>query len=77
MKWLKSIRRKAWWLISCSAIYAVIALGYLGYEVNTGLLFSNHSRFDEYLMYGQMIWVTVMASPLIPGTALNRWVFNT
>lgn len=75
-EWLESIQRKAWWLIFWSALYVILALGYLGYEYEAGLLFGNHSRFNDYLMYGQMVWLVIMGSPLIPGTRLNQWVFK-
>nr|DAF93542.1 MAG TPA: hypothetical protein [Myoviridae sp. ctshb19] len=74
--YIKNIQRKAWWLIGWSALYVVIAGGYLGYEIHADKWPGPESKFSDLLMPLQMAWVILMALPLVPGTSLNKWVFN-
>uniref|UniRef100_A0AB39CEQ7 Uncharacterized protein n=1 Tax=Pseudomonas phage HRDY3 TaxID=3236930 RepID=A0AB39CEQ7_9VIRU len=75
IEYIKSIPRKAWWLIGWSALYAMIALGYMIYEIQTDVFFTDKSQFRGVLMLVQMPWLIIMGAPLWPGTRLNRWVF--
>ena len=76
VEYLKSVTRKAWWLIGWSALYATIALAYMIYEIQTGVFFTEQSQFRGALMLIQMPWIVIMGAPLWPGTRLNRWVFK-
>lgn len=73
--YIKSIPRKAWWLIWCSVVYSVITFGYLAYEIYTGMFFGPESKFTDYLTIYQMVWVGILALPLLYAP-LGRWVFK-
>lgn len=68
-KYLKSITRKAWWLIGWSTVYATAAC-------IAKYLSADQQTFENWLSGIQIIWLAISASPLIPGTRLEKWVFE-
>jgi len=76
INYLKSISRKAWWLIGWSTLYVAIALGYLIYEIHADKWPGPNSNFSTFLMLLQMPWIAICAAPLWPGSRLGAWVFD-
>jgi hypothetical protein len=72
--YLKSITRKAWWLIVFSTIYLLAALYWFVCDIQSGK-FGKGGMIDTHLMQWQIVWLVVSALPLVI-RPLGDWVFQ-
>jgi hypothetical protein len=71
--YLKSIPRKAWWLIVLAAIYGAVGTYWLICDWRAGTL--GKDGMLSYLMFWQMLWVLISALPLY-NRRVGDWVFR-
>lgn len=73
LNYLKSIPRKAWWLIVLAAIYGAVGTYWLICDWRAGTL--GKGGMLSYLMFWQMLWVFISALPLF-NQRVGDWVFR-
>lgn len=74
IEYLKSIPRKAWWLIVLATIYVIPATYWFVCDALAGTLGKGGMLF-QYLMFWQMVWLLISALPLFY-RPLGDWVFK-
>lgn len=74
IEYLKSIPRKAWWLIVLATIYIIPATYWFICDVLADTLGKGGMLF-QYLMFWQMLWLIISALPLVY-RPLGDWVFK-
>ena len=67
--YVKSIPRKAWWLIGWCVLYSVIILTYTATHENTV------KEVDDLMSMLQIPWIVIMSTPLWI-KPLGNWVFR-